>query len=170
MSSHSAGNLSLSDINLHLLLALSGQENLLIQLPEPHLLDSLCSRIAGFCSSSRFFKRSFHAVPQGLAHTAGEEADILGQFFITPQEDKEREGQVPQVLVISSLDDYPSHLQIALKAILRNKRFEYDGQTFNLPEDFILVGVVNDWEKLPPFIVSLLPCPLMSLFIADMFV
>lgn len=141
-------------LNLQLLLAASGQENLLVQLPSLSLLDSLNSRIADFCSSPTV-SRSLHVVPAELPQTADDISDVLGHFFISATEDKEKAGQLPQVLVISSLEEYPRHIQISLKAVLRDRRFDHGGQTYNLPKEFILVGVVTDWETLAPYMV----CP-----------
>lgn len=145
-------------LELHLLLAGSGQENLLIQVPDHHLLESLSSRIADFCSSSNI-TRSLHIVPAELPQTVDDISDVLGHCFISASQDKEKAGQLPQVLVLPSLDGYPRHIQISLKAVLRDRRFDHNGHTYNLPKDFILIGIVTDWEMLAPYMVCLDVCP-----------
>lgn len=144
---------ALSMLETHLLLAASGHENFLIKLLDWRLLDGLCSNIAAFCSSSSI-SRTVHRVPSELAQTANRASDILQHFFVPAQKDNENGRQVAQVVVIPLLEVYPRHLQAAVKAVLRDKRFELEGQTFMIPKDFLLIGVSADWEGIAPYMVS----------------
>lgn len=137
----------------HLLLATSGQENILLQLEHADTSEVVTQRIKAFFTSTTI-KRSVQVVPAGLAESADEADDILEHFFVEKEDVIEQSNDVPQVLVISYLEDYQRHLQVALKAVLREKRFDLKGQSYNLPDNFLLLGITADRERIPSFLVN----------------
>lgn len=143
---------SLDALELHLLLATSGQENLLLQLDGLDSLDRLYQHIQCFFSSSNI-QRSLQIIPAEVAKTADDADDVLEHFFVSVEGDVDAIREVPQVLVIPYLEDYRRYIQTALKAVLRDRRFEHKGQTYNLPSDFLLVGITADRERIAPYIV-----------------
>lgn len=151
----------LDAVDLHLLLATSGQVNLLFQLEDSKSLDALTRRLESFFSSSST-SRSIHILPSDLADRAIEPDDVLTHFFgaqnegIEGEEGETQSNEVPQILVIPLLEDYQRYLQIALKAVLREGRFDLKGQTYILPRNFLLIGVTVDRERIAHFLVSLL--------------
>lgn len=143
-------------LDLHLLLATSGQENILLQLEQLDTFKVVTQRIKAFFASPNI-KRTVQIVPANLGGSAEEADDILEHLF-TSSEEEGTAGQnstVPQVLVIPYLEDYQKHIQIALKAVLREKRFNFKGQSYNLPNEFLLVGITADRERIASFIVSI---------------
>lgn len=145
----------LDDVQLHLLLAASAQENLLISLQDFTSLSNLISGIHSFCNAATI-ARSVHFVPPNLFEQAKELEEVLEHFFLTEQDQRDDEvhiGEVPQTLVIPLIEGFASHIYVGLKAVLRDRRFTLKEHVYNLPNDFLVVGIVNDWFALPHYMV-----------------
>lgn len=148
--------LSIDALDLHLLLATSAQNNILLQLEEGNSYKKVIQRIRAFFTAPSI-GRTLQIVPADVALSSSDADidDVLVHFFIQTGDGLAGQGKgIPQVLMIPYMEDYQQHLQIALKAVLRAKRFDLKGQTYNLPDDFLLIGITADRERIAGFLLN----------------
>jgi hypothetical protein len=147
--------MDLSPLNLHLLLAASGNDNLLVKLNDASELENCTACIRDFAGSNSI-SRTFTVVPIELYNHANEIDDILERLIPSVGDNdakKGSSGQIAQIVVLPYLERYPRHLHNAIKAVLRDGRFTLHGSSYNLPGHFMLIAVVERWEPIADYLV-----------------
>ena len=146
---------SLNQLDTLLLLALSGQTNLVVSRPavsgtSQHSRTALQQYILSFCEHPSIKRRAHVVHPSASADQRTETSrdDLLEATFVDV---KSRE--IPQVLIVPGLDEYPPTAQRALYESVRDARFTLFRETHNLPRKFVLVGIVQQYSGLSNYLV-----------------
>lgn len=148
--------MSASDLLHHLRLALSTRTNLLVRLvtfreqgDELRHQSALGQWICSACSAPSE-RRTAH-IPAAAPSSDGKDGSpasqagmgrtaVLRSFF-----SDWATRELPHVLVLPRLDGYLPSVQVAIHEVLRDRRFILEGESHNLPEGFVLVGITSDF-------------------------